>query len=49
MPSSGPLVGVLEEAGIEPGTIDIVFVGADHGIEKGYEHDYARSLTPAGM
>ena len=39
-----PLLGVLEEAGIEPGTVDIVFAGADHGIEKGYEHDYARSL-----
>jgi DMSO/TMAO reductase YedYZ molybdopterin-dependent catalytic subunit len=39
-----PLVGVLEEVGIEPGTVEIVFVGADHGIEKGYEHDYARSL-----
>ena len=39
-----PLAGVLEDAGIEPGTVDIVFVGADHGIEKGYEHDYARSL-----
>jgi DMSO/TMAO reductase YedYZ molybdopterin-dependent catalytic subunit len=39
-----PLAGVLEEAGIEPGTVEIVFVGADHGIEKGHEHDYARSL-----
>lgn len=39
-----PLVEVLAEAGLEPGTVDIVFTGADHGIEKGYEHDYARSL-----
>lgn len=42
-----PLAGVLAEAGIEPGTVDIVFTGADHGIEKGYEHDYARSLSLA--
>jgi len=40
-----PLAGVLEDAGIEPGTVEIVFVGADHGIEKGCEHDYARSLS----
>jgi DMSO/TMAO reductase YedYZ molybdopterin-dependent catalytic subunit len=29
-----PLRGVLEEAGIKPGTVEIVFVGADHGIER---------------
>ncbi|MFN8178879.1 MAG: sulfite oxidase [bacterium] len=39
-----PLAGVLEEAGVQPGTTEIVFVGADHGVEKGHEHDYARSL-----
>jgi DMSO/TMAO reductase YedYZ molybdopterin-dependent catalytic subunit len=39
------LAGVLEDAGIEPGTVEIVFTGADHGIEGGEELDYARSLT----
>jgi DMSO/TMAO reductase YedYZ molybdopterin-dependent catalytic subunit len=39
-----PLAGVLEEAGVEPDTMEIVFTGADHGIEGGEELDYARSL-----
>jgi DMSO/TMAO reductase YedYZ molybdopterin-dependent catalytic subunit len=38
------LSGVLDEAGIEPGMVEIVFRGADHGIEGGEELDYARSL-----
>lgn len=42
-----PLAPILEEAGLKPGTVELVFTGADHGIEKGYEHDYARSLTVA--
>ena len=42
-----PLAGVLEEAGLGPGTVELVFTGADHGIEKGHEHDYARSLSVA--
>ncbi len=41
------LAGLLEEAGLEPGAVELVFTGADHGVEKGYEHDYARSLTVA--
>jgi DMSO/TMAO reductase YedYZ molybdopterin-dependent catalytic subunit len=40
-----PLADVLEEAGIEPDTVDIVFTGADHGIEGGEELEYARSLS----
>ena len=40
-----PLAGVLEEAGVKPGSVELVFTGADHGIEKGHEHDYARALT----
>jgi DMSO/TMAO reductase YedYZ molybdopterin-dependent catalytic subunit len=40
-----PLVDLLDEAGIEPATVAFVFTGADHGVEKGYEHDYARSLA----
>jgi DMSO/TMAO reductase YedYZ molybdopterin-dependent catalytic subunit len=42
-----PLAGVVERAGLKPGTVELVFTGADHGVEKGYEHDYARSLTLA--
>src|SRR5262245_50333644 len=40
-----PLAPLLEEAGLLPETVELVFTGADHGIEKGYEHDYARSLS----
>lgn len=39
------LAGVLEEAGVEPDTVEIVFTGADHGIEGGEELNYARSLA----
>jgi DMSO/TMAO reductase YedYZ molybdopterin-dependent catalytic subunit len=41
------LAGVLEDAGLEPGTVEIVFTGADHGIEGGEELDYSRSLPVA--
>ena len=40
-----PLAPVLEEAGLTDSVADIVFTGADHGIERGTEQDYARSLT----
>src|SRR5262245_30607609 len=40
-----PLAGVLAEAGVRAGACELVFTGADHGVEKGYEHDYARSLA----
>jgi sulfane dehydrogenase subunit SoxC len=39
-----PLAPLLDEVGLEPDAIELVFTGADHGVEKGYEHDYARSL-----
>jgi len=42
-----PLAGVLDEAGVQEGTVELMFTGADHGIEKGHEHDYARSLSLA--
>jgi DMSO/TMAO reductase YedYZ molybdopterin-dependent catalytic subunit len=42
-----PLAGLLAEAGLDPDAVEIVFTGADHGIQKGCEHDYARSLTIA--
>jgi DMSO/TMAO reductase YedYZ molybdopterin-dependent catalytic subunit len=40
-----PLAGVLADAGLADDAVELVFTGADHGVEKGYEHDYARSLT----
>src|SRR5437867_926996 len=42
-----PLAGVLDDAGVDPAAVELVFTGADHGIEKTYEHDYARSLSLA--
>ncbi|HSO39168.1 MAG TPA: sulfite oxidase [Labilithrix sp.] len=40
-----PLRALLEDVGVEPGSVELLFTGADHGIEKGDEHDYARSLS----
>jgi sulfane dehydrogenase subunit SoxC len=40
-----PLRPILEEAGIEEGSVELVFRGADHGIQGGVEQDYERSLT----
>jgi DMSO/TMAO reductase YedYZ molybdopterin-dependent catalytic subunit len=40
-----PLAPLLEEAGPVPEAVDIVFTGADHGIQGGEEQDYARSLA----
>jgi DMSO/TMAO reductase YedYZ molybdopterin-dependent catalytic subunit len=42
-----PLAPILREAGVRPDSKEIVFWGADHGVEKGHEHDYARSLSLA--
>jgi DMSO/TMAO reductase YedYZ molybdopterin-dependent catalytic subunit len=42
-----PLAGILADAGVEPDAVELVFTGADHGVEKGHEHDYARSLSVA--
>ncbi|MEV5609087.1 sulfite oxidase [Streptomyces sp. NPDC052225] len=39
-----PLRTVLEQAGVRPGAVEAVFTGADHGIERGVEQDYQRSL-----
>ena len=38
---------LLEEAGIRDGAVDVVFTGADHGIERGVEQDYERALPVA--
>ncbi|MGA9159903.1 MAG: sulfite oxidase [Actinomycetota bacterium] len=40
-----PLRPILEDAGIEDGAVELVFRGADHGIQGGVEQDYERSLT----
>ncbi|BCP54485.1 hypothetical protein K32_31020 [Kaistia sp. 32K] len=42
-----PLAGLLAEAGVAENAVEIVFTGADHGLEKGHELDYARSLSVA--
>jgi DMSO/TMAO reductase YedYZ molybdopterin-dependent catalytic subunit len=39
-----PLRHVLEQAGIAGDAVDVVFIGADHGFDRGVEQDYARSL-----
>ena len=39
-----PLVGLLEEAGVEPEAVELVFTGADRGIQGEVEHQYQRSL-----
>jgi DMSO/TMAO reductase YedYZ molybdopterin-dependent catalytic subunit len=40
-----PLAGVLEQAGLEPAAVDIVFTGEDCGMEAGKVQRYQRSLT----
>jgi DMSO/TMAO reductase YedYZ molybdopterin-dependent catalytic subunit len=35
---------VLAEAGVNPSAVDVVFTGADHGVERGVEQDYQRAL-----
>ncbi|MGG8408993.1 sulfite oxidase [Streptomyces sp. 12297] len=39
-----PLHLVLEAAGVAPDAVEAVFTGADHGVERGVEQDYRRSL-----
>ncbi len=38
---------VLAAAGVDPAAVEVVFTGADHGVERGVEQDYQRSL-PVG-
>ena len=40
-----PLGPILEEAGILDGARELVFTGADRGVQGGEEQDYQRSLT----
>ena len=42
-----PLAPLLAEAGPAADAVDVVFTGADHGVERGVEQDYARSLSLA--
>jgi len=39
-----PLAPLLREAGVDPAAVDVVFTGADHGIERGVTQDYQRAL-----
>ncbi|MFD8735375.1 sulfite oxidase [Streptomyces sp. NPDC059618] len=39
-----PLRVLLTRAGVEPDAVDVVFTGADHGVERGVEQDYQRAL-----
>ena len=40
-----PLAPLLAEAGISADAVDVAFTGADHGVERGVEQDYARGLS----
>ncbi|GIF99164.1 hypothetical protein Cci01nite_42580 [Catellatospora citrea] len=42
-----PLRDVLAAAGVDPSAVEVVFTGADHGVERGIEQDYQRSLPVA--
>ncbi len=42
-----PLAPLLREAGVADGAVDVVFTGADHGVERGVEQDYQRALPVA--
>lgn len=42
-----PLAPLLREAGIADDAVDVVFSGADHGVERGVEQDYQRALPLA--
>ena len=42
-----PLAEVLGAAGVRPEARDIVFAGADRGMDRNVEHAFARSLAPA--
>ncbi|HVL97789.1 MAG TPA: sulfite oxidase [Egibacteraceae bacterium] len=40
-----PAADVIDEAGVTPDAIEVVFTGADRGVQGGVEHAYARSIT----
>jgi len=39
-----PVAGVLEEAGVRDGAVEVLFTGLDRGVEGDEEQSYARSL-----
>ena len=41
------LAGLLDDAGLRAGAVEVVFSGADRGIQGDIEQDYQRSLTVA--
>src|SRR5688572_22809121 len=41
-----PLAPLLRRAGLDPHAKDVVFRGADRGVQGGEEHEFARSLPP---
>ena len=44
-----PLPPILEEAGLQPDAIELVFTGADHGIQGDVEQDYQWGFTLADI
>ncbi len=42
-----PVAPLLEEAGVQEGAVEVLFIGLDRGVEGGEEQAYARSLTLA--
>ncbi len=42
--TGAPLREVLAETGLSSETVELVFTGADHGVQAGVEQDYQRSL-----
>jgi DMSO/TMAO reductase YedYZ molybdopterin-dependent catalytic subunit len=40
-----PLHRVLDQAGLLDDAVDIAFLGADRGFDRGHEHNYGRSLA----
>jgi DMSO/TMAO reductase YedYZ molybdopterin-dependent catalytic subunit len=42
-----PLAPLLREAGVDDAAVEVVFTGADHGVERGVAQDYQRGLPLA--
>ena len=42
-----PLAPLLDEAGLHPDALEVVFTGLDRGVQGGVEHTYERSLPVA--
>jgi DMSO/TMAO reductase YedYZ molybdopterin-dependent catalytic subunit len=42
-----PLADLLELVRVRDDAVDVVFTGADHGVERGVEQDYQRALSMA--